>query len=51
MGEGRPNKAFKLTKLAAAPGSARQGAAAWPRRHVFGATASQLNASVRLTQR
>jgi len=45
-----PNKAFKLTKLAAAPGSARQGAAAWPRRRETGATASQLNASVRLTQ-
>jgi len=43
---GPPNKAFKLTKLAAAPGSARLGAAAWPRRPVFGATASQLNASV-----
>ena len=45
-----PNEALKLAKLAAAPVSARQGAAAWPRRPVFGATASQLNASVRQTR-
>ena len=41
-----PNKAMKLTRLAAAPGRMRQGAAAWPRGLGTGATASQLIAGV-----
>ena len=40
---------MKLTRLAAAPGRMRQGAAAWPRRRGGAATASQLIAGVRLT--
>src|SRR5512138_1286482 len=44
-----PNKAMKLTRLAAAPGRMRQGAAAWPRGRGTGATASQLIAGVRWT--
>src|SRR5512143_3585342 len=43
------NKAMKLTRLAAAPGRMRQGAAAWPRRQGAGVTASQLIAGVRRT--
>src|SRR5512147_1203405 len=37
---------MKLTRLAAAPGRMRQGAAAWPRRRGSAATASQLIAGV-----
>jgi hypothetical protein len=44
-----PNKAMKLTRLAAAPGRMRQGAAAWPRWRGTGSTASQLIAGVRRT--
>jgi hypothetical protein len=45
-----PNKAMKLTRLAAAPGRMRQGAAAWPRWQGAAATASQLIAGVLRTQ-
>jgi hypothetical protein len=45
-----PNKAMKLTRLAAAPGRMRQGAAAWPRRRGSAATASQLIAGVLRTR-
>src|SRR5512135_2780819 len=41
---------MKLTRLAAAPGRMRQGAAAWPRRRGCAATASQLIAGVRQTR-
>jgi hypothetical protein len=44
-----PNKAMKLTRLAAAPGRMRQGAAAWARWPGTGPTASQLIAGVRRT--
>ena len=37
-----PNKAMKLTRLAAAPGTPTQGAAAWARGLGTGPTASQL---------
>jgi hypothetical protein len=43
------NKRMKLTRLAAAPGTPTQGAAAWPRRLGTGATASQLIRGVRPT--
>src|SRR5512135_3235941 len=41
---------MKLTRLAAAPGTPTQGAAAWPRGQGTGATASQLIASVLRTR-
>ena len=46
---GLSNKAMKQTRLAAAPGTPTQGAAAWPRWRETGATASQLIARVRWT--
>ncbi len=56
MREAAPaNKAMKLTRLSAAPGrqafdAVAEGAASCPRRHGTAGTASQLIASVRLTQ-
>lgn len=46
-----PNKAMKLTRLAAAPGRMRQGAAAWARRPGTAPTASQLIAGVSMNMR
>jgi hypothetical protein len=46
----RPNKRMKLKRLAAAPGTPAQGAAAWARRPGTGPTASQPMRGVLRTQ-
>ncbi len=48
--EARSNKRMKLTRLAAAPGTPTQGAAAWARGQGTGPTASQLMRGVGRTQ-